>query len=129
MAIKVNGTTVIDNSRNLTNVGGLKTVNGTSLVGSGNISAGASTSYNAVGTYIFGTIYNTGGVVHGSTYAGSSISPAGLDHSNLYPDNSVDSGYLTRDPSTLSGTWRGMGRSRYYSGSNRSRVTLFVRIS
>ena len=51
MAIKVNGTTVIDDSRNLSNVGGLKTVNGTSLVGSGNISAGASTTTGAVGTY------------------------------------------------------------------------------
>lgn len=40
MAIQVSGTTVIDDNRNLTNVGGLKTVNGTSIVGSGNISAG-----------------------------------------------------------------------------------------
>jgi hypothetical protein len=40
MAIQVNGTTVIDNSRNLSNVGGLKTVNGTSVLGSGDISAG-----------------------------------------------------------------------------------------
>ena len=54
MAIQVGGTTVIDNSRNLTNVGGLKTINGTSVLGSGNISAGASTSTSAVGTYIWG---------------------------------------------------------------------------
>ena len=41
MAIKVNGTTVIDDSRNLSNVGGLKTVGGTNLLGSGDISVGA----------------------------------------------------------------------------------------
>jgi len=41
MAIQVNGTTVIDNSRNLTNVGGLKTVGGSSILGSGDISAGS----------------------------------------------------------------------------------------
>ena len=40
MAIQVNGTTVIDNSRNLSNVGGLKTVGGQSILGSGNIDAG-----------------------------------------------------------------------------------------
>ena len=42
MAIKISGTTVIDDSRNLTNVGGLKTVGGTTLLGSGDIEVGAS---------------------------------------------------------------------------------------
>lgn len=51
MAIKVNGTTVIDDSKVLSNVTGLKTVGGTSILGSGNIEAGASTSVNGVGTY------------------------------------------------------------------------------
>lgn len=130
MAIKVNGTTVIDNSRNFTNIaGGFKTVNGVSVVGSGNISAGSSTSYNAVGTYVFGHLYNTGGANANSTYAGSGINPAGLDHSNTAYANSVDSGYVTRGSGTLSGTWRAMGTSYYPSGSNRSRYTLFVRIS
>ncbi len=41
MAIQVNGTTVIDDSRTLQNVGGLKTINSTSILGSGNITAGA----------------------------------------------------------------------------------------
>ncbi len=40
MAIQVNGTTVIDNSRNLTNVGGLKTIGGTGIIGSGDIAVG-----------------------------------------------------------------------------------------
>ena len=44
MAIQVSGTTVIDNTPNLVNVGGLKTINGTSILGSGNISAGGSST-------------------------------------------------------------------------------------
>jgi len=58
MAIKIGGTTVIDDSRNLSSVGGLKTVGGTSILGSGNIDAGASTDVNGVGTYMLG--YDTG---------------------------------------------------------------------
>ena len=44
MAIQVGGTTVIDNSRVLQNVSGLKTVNGSSILGSGNITAGGGAS-------------------------------------------------------------------------------------
>lgn len=83
MAIQVNGTTVIDNSRNLTNVGGLKTVGGSTLIGSGNITTGSSTAVNGVGTYINGfdhtmsTNYNatTGFLAYksGRTTAGSNI--------------------------------------------------------
>lgn len=40
MAIKISGTTVIDDSRNLLNVVGLKTVGGQTLLGSGDILAG-----------------------------------------------------------------------------------------
>jgi len=58
MAIKVNGTTVVDDSRVLSNVTGLKTVGGTSILGSGNIDAGASTDVNGVGTYTLA--YDTG---------------------------------------------------------------------
>jgi len=132
MAIKVNGTTVIDNSRNLTNVGGLKTVNGTSLVGSGNISAGASTSYNAVGTYVFANADVAAGITEGSTYAGSNLYAAGIAHSsgNYSNDTNQTNVGMTQDTSaTHSGTWRAMGRSNYGPGSSRTRLTLFVRIS
>lgn len=37
MAIKIGGTTVIDDSRNLVNVGGLKTIGGQSILGVGDI--------------------------------------------------------------------------------------------
>jgi hypothetical protein len=40
MAIQVGGTTVINDSRTLQNVGGLKTVGGNSILGSGDISVG-----------------------------------------------------------------------------------------
>ena len=58
MAIKVNGTTVINDSRVLSGVTGLKTVGGTAILGSGNITTGASTAVNGVGTYMLG--YDTG---------------------------------------------------------------------
>ncbi len=132
MAIKVNGTTVIDDSRNLANVGGLKTVNGTSLVGSGNISAGASTSYGAVGTYTVAGIvggsntYKSGG----DTISGSSLklnqrwsSAFGSNHEHTVPNY-----YWSTN--TLSGTWRVMVNKTIDIGSTTvAAQTLFVRIS
>lgn len=47
MAIQVNGTTVIDNSRNLTNVGGLKTIGGNSILGSGDITISSGIQFSA----------------------------------------------------------------------------------
>jgi hypothetical protein len=44
MAIQVSGTTVIDDSRNLVSVIGLKTVGGTAILGSGDIAVGGSTT-------------------------------------------------------------------------------------
>ena len=120
MAIKVNGTTVIDDSRNFTNIaGGFKTVNGTSVVGSGDISAGGiSTTYAAVDTYVFATIPGSYSPNNGGTIAGSSLRPA---NSNNYR------------PVSLSGTWRVMGAAGYISGgTNPSEAyarTLYVRIS
>jgi len=129
MAIKVNGTTVIDDSRNLSNVGGLKTINSTSILGSGNISAGASTTYGAVGTYVFANRYASGGFVEGSTYSGSSLYPAGL--AQAYPAGADDLVGVshTYGGSALSGTWRAMGRSNYSSSDTDHRMTVFVRIS
>ena len=50
MAIQVNGTTVIDNSRVLSNVTGLKTINGTSILWSGDIAAGGAPVWNPAST-------------------------------------------------------------------------------
>lgn len=85
MAIKVNGTTVIDDSRNLSSVGGLKTVGGNSILGSGNITTGAGTGVNDVGTYgLFSDTGMTSGAggasgfkvyKEGRTAAGSALVP------------------------------------------------------
>lgn len=88
----------------------------------------AALAYGDVGTYVLGYIFNTS-VTEGATYSGSSISPAG--HVNLTAvtaDGQGDVG-ITRGSSTLSGTWRAMGRVNVASGSSRTRVTLFLRIS
>lgn len=89
----------------------------------------AALSYGAVGTYVFGYIGGTG-ITEDGTYSGSSINPAGLYNLNTASADAVPSGTaLVRGSSTLSGTWRAMGRSNVNSGGTTSRVTLFLRIS
>jgi hypothetical protein len=87
MAIKVNGTTVIDDSRVLSGVTGLKTVGGTSILGSGNIEAGASTAVNGVGTYLMAqdtsmaegnSSRNAVIYKEGRTVAASNLKPVGM---------------------------------------------------
>ena len=105
MAIKVNGTTVIDDSRNLSNVGGLKTVNGTSLVGSGNISAGASTTFGAVGTYIWGRPSN-------GTHYSTNSTASGV--------NSIQGTNLGTAPYVYQGSWNNLGSATATSGTWRA---------
>ena len=126
MAIQVSGTTVIDDSRNLVNVIGLKTVNSTSLLGAGDIAAGAPTTYNAVGTYAF-LNRSDAGLTEGTTYAGSAFNPAGIAVSGgVYIDaDTANSCSIYRGSGTVSGTWRAMGRVT--GDSPRSRATLLVR--
>lgn len=130
MAIKVNGTTVIDDSRNLSNIaGGLKTVNNTSLIGSGNISAGASTDLGAVGTYAF--LFRNGNHTQGDTIAGSSLTYVGFSSSgDAMGDQNLLSLYLTGNGGSPSGTWRIMSRNRYtQSGTFNQGPVIAVRIS
>ena len=112
MAIKVGGTTVIDDSRNLSNVGGLKTVNGSSLVGSGNISAGANTGWNQVGTYAVGRPNNQSAYNYGATSSGvKAVTVNGAGLTDL-PNRSQAYGWNNSGVQTysLSGTWRSMTR-------------------
>jgi len=92
---------------------------------------GASTTYDAVGTYAF--LYSSStGMANGSTYAGSSLYPAGLltDANSLSADDDISSGIAyTRGGVAVTGTWRAMGRSMKNSGTSKNRFTLFVRIS
>jgi len=121
MAIKVNGTTVVDDSRVLSNVTGLKTINSTSILGSGNISAGASTDYGAVGTYLLGAwgtfSSNTtpNYVINSSTYGGGP--------SNLFPSN-TDVHTTSASAYAVSGSWRTMGNQ----GAS-GKATVWVRIA
>lgn len=119
MAIKVNGTTVIDDSRTLQNVGGLKTVGGSSILGSGNIATGGSTTLGAVGTYAMlrhssvNTTVQTGATVSGSSmYYSSGYGPYGAAGSTA-----------------PSGTWQCMGFVRTNSGYSSGYPSVFVRIS
>jgi len=101
MAIKVNGTTVIDDSRNLVNIAS---------------GAGSSTTLYDVGTYLFARHgVADGELERGETTAGSNLAPSSADG-------------ITRG-TRPSGTWRTMGFSDHKSGDSRQRTTLFVRIS
>lgn len=130
MAIKVNGTTVIDDSRNLSNVGGLKTVNGSSLVGSGNISAGQSTSYNAVGTYCIAAPNNINGYTRGTTtISGSNLKMQTVQSSTNPFFSGGETGNWNASAGT-SGTYRACANSQAwdYQGTRRM-PNLFIRIS
>ena len=111
-----------------TGVTGTGTVAATAYTGDGSAltGVGGSTDYGAVGTYVFGYIGNTS-IVQNSTYAGSVLFPAGVWNPNVSLADDAEAAYLTRGATALSGTWRAMGRADRATGSEDSRVTLFVR--
>ena len=90
---------------------------------------GGSTTYGAVGTYLWASRF-VGPISENSTVSGSSIEPGGFVASNY--TNMSDDSYIgvnmTKGGSTLSGTWRMMGRSVHNSGTL-VRQTLYLRIS
>lgn len=107
---------IIDGSDNFdSDLSGLKTVNNTTLVGSGDVTIDTTppTAYNTVGTYTMARTPSSGtsGRVPGRTRAGSGLRPC--DTSRSY-SNSY----------TLSGTWRHMGYGLYDD-----RGLIYVRIS
>jgi hypothetical protein len=129
MAIQVGGTTVIDNTPNLVNVGGLKTINGTSILGSGNISAGASTTEGAVGTYLACGSASTSNVSYGGTISGSNLK---LNNANaISPFGQSSFSYYTYAAAStaISGTWRLMGGHVNATASSQYFTALWVRIS
>ena len=111
MAIQVGGTTVIDDSRNLSNVGGLKTVNGTSILGSGNISAGGLEE------------------VISTTTIGSAVSSLVLSWNNTGYEM-IKLEFKNFIPSATSSVFFRMqvssnGGSTFYSGSNDYKIATF----
>jgi len=124
MAIQVGGTTVIDDSRNLSNVGGLKTVGGNSILGSGDIATGGSTTAGDVGTYALlmeWDFYGTNNLNFGDTLAGSSLRRAGLSTYSTYVWGNKNI--------AVSGTWRLMGDYPLHSYQRQYVTNVWVRIS
>ena len=115
MAIKVNGTTVIDDSRNLVNIAS---------------GAGSSTTAGDVGTYTWGrpktntsyAIGDTASGVFGASFATSSVNYY-TNETNQFDYNGAD--YVAQ--TAFSGTWRAMNPSA--GTSTRGSISLWVRIS
>jgi hypothetical protein len=93
--------------------------------------ATAGLAYGAVGSYIFGAIVGNGTllITEDTNYAGSSINPGGVFSNQTGADIVSSEGASLRGATTLSGTWRSMGRARSTATSIRTFTTLFLRIS
>ena len=138
MAIQVSGTEVISNSRVLSNVTGLKTINSTSILGSGDIAVGASYDINGVGSYTVamdttqstteGTGYKQGRTAAGSNLESRGISGGGSNISAGTATSTTGTSGLTashntgyqslvhfRDNQTFSGSWRLMTPSMKFA--------------
>jgi hypothetical protein len=93
------------------------------------LAATAGAAVGAVGTYAFLVTSNSTSYAPGATLAGSSLRYAGAG----YSDPGVDGGTIGTGGSTgttVSGTWRCMGRSFYTAaGLVQQGMTLWLRIS
>ena len=114
------------NNRQETLVSGtnIKTLNGSSLLGAGNvvISGGVSadTGFDTVGSFCVARVASgNSAITGGSTVAGSLLRPGSFNGSSVY-DNSGSGGQ------TLSGTWRALGQT---SNSPTGFFLLFQRIA
>lgn len=81
-----------------------------------------STTYGAVGTYVVAYYDPGGGITENTTYAGSSLEPAGFTV-GVFSDDGSGSANGTKGGAALSGTWRSMGRAN----AGTRQITLFVR--
>jgi hypothetical protein len=114
MAIKVNGTTVIDDSRNLVNIAS---------------GAGSSTTFGDVGTYTRAGLKQTGTRITysgGTTFSASSLFKPNTTNAYNLTEINVALGFVSPG---LSGTWRIMHEIRIEDSANRLTFGLFVRIS
>jgi hypothetical protein len=118
MAIQVNGTTVIDNSRVLSNVTGLKTVNSTSILGSGDITAGGNIASDFTVTAFAGTF---GGTLTTTGGAGTYALVCWVKGDNSNFGSITLSSYTNVDDGWFSGNFYDNGTVQTgYSPSNRS---------
>ncbi len=113
------------------------TITATAFAGDGSAltGVGGSTTYDTVGTYVFGrragSTSSQAVFTAGSTYAGSTLYPAGISGNvataALTWSTSISTLYSgNTGSSALSGTWRAMGSTH---PNTENPVTLFVRIS
>jgi hypothetical protein len=127
MSFQINGTTVIDGSRNLTNIANRDTF---VADGTANISAGAVGSYAFLG--VSSTSYTS---LFGETRAGSHLHPAGINGISSWNTNTayINSSYGGGQNSARAGTWRCMGVTRSAASAddlpNAFGASLWVRIS
>lgn len=131
MAIQVSGTTVINNSRKLQNVTGLKTINGTSILGSGDIDVSQSFTFGDVGTYTQGVAF-IGRTEEGNTLSGSSIKTYGYYHpsfTSLSTGENFSNHSNFAGNNNLSGTWRQMFDGSQGTSATQARFGLWLRIS
>ena len=129
MSYQVNGTTIIDSNRNFQASAFSRTINGLTLIGSGDLRWNRNLTWGAVGTY--GVFVTT----RGSNYDVSSNATA--SGSNLYYNGSSNYGYsypMVRasgwvQSGGVSGTWRHTSyRSKSIYGSDRA-AEFWCRIS
>ena len=89
------------------------------------LSATAGASAGGVGTYVWA--YSSSSLSFGSTYAGSSLRPTGVQ---VLPGFTSTASYVGVPPtSPLSGTWRAMGTETYRRNSSYQYSTILLRIS
>lgn len=96
------------------------------------LTATAGASVGAVGTYALLAFASSGTLSQGSTVAGSNLTYTGYSSVDTIIDSSTDNPiYMSGAwPTTVSGTWRIMGRTRsFIVGSYQYGVSLFLRIS
>ena len=97
------------------------------------MSSGASTTFNDIGTYSTGT--NQGTSTRGSTYSGSSIKLARFANADQPFGFLESAGSFSAVSSGLSGTWRAMQTASYRTGISNGQTVyvyssnLFVRVS
>ncbi|MCF6304404.1 MAG: hypothetical protein L3J33_03425 [Rhodobacteraceae bacterium] len=92
----------------------------------------AGMSYGDIGSYIFGIVETTG-FTGGAIFAGADIRPAALGAVlTTLADDTRSAGTasaLWSGSGALSGTWQAMGGSEADGASQRTRATLFLRVT
>lgn len=101
MAIKISNTTVIDDSRNLVNVGGLKTVGGNSLLGTGDIAVG---NVTLTGTETL-TNKTASSLVLNDGYTEEVFAVTGTTPALSPTNGSIQTWTLTANSTPTAGTW------------------------